>query len=55
MSDINPTCKKYQDRLTTQTSQKNGIFEGTPLKPILKEIRAKSESFHSMVHIIPYT
>ena len=51
-----PLVKKYQDRLATQISQKNGIFEGrpTPIKPILKDFCAQNESFHSMVHITPY-
>ena len=29
-SDLSPTCDKYLDMLTTDISQKNEIFEGTP-------------------------
>ena len=46
--------KKYQDRLTTQIFQKNGIFEGTPIKPILNDLRAQNECFYPAVYIIPY-
>ena len=49
-----PLVKKYQDRFTTQISQKNGIFEGTPIKPILKDFRAENERSQSTAHIIPY-
>ena len=39
--DFSPTCeKKYQDRLITQNFQKNGKFEGTRRKPILKDLKA---------------
>ena len=52
--DCSPTCEKYQDRFTTQISQKNEIFEGTSIKPILKISRAENERFNSTAHKIPY-
>ena len=45
--------KKFQDKLTTQISQKKGMFEGTPIKSILKDFGADNERFHSTAHIIP--
>ena len=38
-----PLVKKYQDMSTTKISQKNGILECTPMKPILKIFRAENQ------------
>ena len=48
------TCeKKYQHMLTTKVSQKSGILEHTPIKPISKIFRAENKRFDSTAHIIP--
>ena len=49
-----PLVKINQDKLTTQISKKNGIFESTPMKPILKVFTKRNERFHSAAHTIPY-
>ena len=49
-----PLVKKYQHMLTTKISQKSGILERTPRKPILKIFRAENKRFHSTAHIIPW-
>ena len=38
-----PLLKKYQHMLTTKISQKSGILERTPIKPILKNFRAENK------------
>ena len=41
--------------LTTQISQNNGLFEGTPIhvQPILKDFRAQNEHIPSPAYILP--
>ena len=39
--------------LTTKISQKSGILERTPIKPILKIFRAENKRFHSTAHNHP--
>ena len=50
--DSSPICEKYAYSLTRHISQKNEIFEGSPMKPILKDFRAHNVRFHSTAHII---
>ena len=40
--------------LTTQISQKNGIYEIYPYKGDFKDFRAENKRFQSTAHIIPY-
>ena len=51
-----PLVKKYQDRYTTQISQKEKmeyLMVLDHMHLILKDYRAQNERFHSTVHIIP--